>query len=42
MGDIATLGRKLERAMRNQTGFNVTLDEIAALKQCSARFRKRD
>lgn len=31
MGDIASLGRKLERAMRNQTGFNVTLEEMLAL-----------
>lgn len=31
MGDILTLANKLERAMRNGTGFNVTSDEVAAL-----------
>ena len=31
MGDILSLARKLERAMRNRTGFNVTLDELDAM-----------
>lgn len=28
MGDILTLAKKLERAMRNQTGFTVSADEV--------------
>jgi hypothetical protein len=31
MGDILSLAKKLERAMRNRTGFNVTLDELDAM-----------
>ena len=31
MGDILSLAKKLERAMRNGTGFNVTSEEVAAL-----------
>ena len=31
MGDILSLAKKLERAMRNGTGFNVTSDEVSAL-----------
>lgn len=31
MGDILSLARKLERAMRNRTGFMVTLDELDAM-----------
>ena len=30
-GDILTLARKLERAMRNRTGFSITLDELDAM-----------
>jgi hypothetical protein len=31
MGDILTLAKKLERAMRNDTGFNITRDELHAM-----------
>lgn len=30
MGDILSLAKKLERAMRNGTGFQITADEVAA------------
>ena len=33
MGDILSLAKKLERAMRNGTGFNVTTEEVAAMVQ---------
>lgn len=31
MGDILSLSRKFERALRNQTGANFTLEELVAL-----------
>ena len=31
MGDILSLSKKLERAMRNGTGFQITQDEVAAM-----------
>jgi hypothetical protein len=33
VGDILSLAKKLERAMRNGTGFNVTPEEVSALVQ---------
>jgi hypothetical protein len=33
MGDVLTLAKKMERALRNGTGFNVTLDEMLAMSE---------
>lgn len=34
MGDILSLAKKLERAMRNGRGFQITPDEVAAIVEC--------
>lgn len=33
MGDVLTLAKKMERALRNGTGFNVTVDEMLAMSE---------